>query len=106
MALPSRHSFGRARFGVRDDRAHVHSSLKKKGPVRISPAGPFDFGCWISDIGLDLGFRNPRSAIRNQYIPPIPPGPPGPPAASFFSSGISEMSASVVSSRLAIDEEF
>jgi hypothetical protein len=36
----------------------------------------------------------------------MPPPPGMPCGASFFSSGISEMRASVVSSRLAIDDEF
>jgi hypothetical protein len=37
----------------------------------------------------------------------MPPGPPGPPPAdSFLSSGMSQTSASVVSSSDAIDEAF
>src|SRR5687767_11227895 len=62
------------------------------------------------------GFRQPgrpvlltsdfRLLTEGQYIPPIPPGPPPWPADSFFSSGISETMASVVSSSAAIDEAF
>jgi hypothetical protein len=47
----------------------------------------------------------------DQYMPPmpppIPPIPPGPGAAArFFSSGISDTSASVVRRRDAMDAEF
>ena len=59
---------------------------------------------------LTFGIRHSAFAIdmraeRAQYIPPMPPGPPGE-AASFFSSGISLTSASVVSRSDAIDEAF
>jgi len=45
-------------------------------------------------------------AFASQYIPPMPP--PWPPGigGSFFSSGISETSASVVRSSEAMDDEF
>ena len=46
-----------------------------------------------------------RRLSTRQYIPPMPPGPP-PPGASFFSSGMSAIMASVVSSRDAIDAAF
>jgi hypothetical protein len=56
-----------------------------------------------------VGFKRCRRCSESahcapQYIPPIPP-PPGI-AASFFCSGISQISASVVSSSDAIDDAF
>src|SRR5438105_14309815 len=90
----------RGKFKVRSSKYKVSSEVRAetKRPGRIVPPRPFDF-----ELAFDfwlLAFDFP------QYIPPMPP--PWPPGigASFFSSGISETSASVVSNSEAIDEEF
>ena len=52
----------------------------------------------------DGHFRARVLGHAGQYIPPIPPAPGA--GAYFFSSGISDTSASVVSRSAAMDAEF
>ena len=57
-----------------------------------------------SDVTWLQPVRSRNGSAAGQYIPPIPPAPGA--DASFFSSGISATSASVVSRSDAIDAEF